>query len=87
MAELRGEPQPELFRAALLKFEEALEWAKVLDRQMGELTAVQAGKLQRGGTRPDHPLNHTGRAQAGYTDEDIRQVVSWGYASEKTGNA
>lgn len=43
MAELRGEPQPELFRAALLKFEEALEWAKVLDRQMGELTAVHEG--------------------------------------------
>ena len=58
-----------------------------LDEAMRELAAVEAGKLQRGGTRPDHPLNHTGRSQAGYTDEDIRQVVSWGYASERTGNA
>ena len=58
-----------------------------LDEAMRELAAVQAGKLQRGGTHPDHPLNHTGRAQAGYTDADLRQVVSWGYASEKTGTA
>lgn len=58
-----------------------------LDEAMRELAAVQDGKLQRGATPPDRPLNHTGRAQAGYTDEDIRQVVSWGYASEKTGKA
>lgn len=44
LAELRGEPRPELFRAALLKFEEALEWAQVLDRQLGELTAIHQGK-------------------------------------------
>lgn len=44
MAEIRGEPQPELFRAALHKFEEAVEWAAVLDRQLGELIEIDKGK-------------------------------------------
>lgn len=43
MAELRGEPQPELFKAALHKFEEALEWTALLDRQLGELVAIHQG--------------------------------------------
>ena len=53
-----------------------------LDEAMTELAAVQAGKDARGGKAPHRPLNRTGRAQAGYTDDDIDQVVSWGFASE-----
>jgi uncharacterized ferritin-like protein (DUF455 family) len=51
-----------------------------LDKAMGELAAIQAGKERRGGKRPDRPLNRTGRIQAGYTDDDIRQIVTLGYA-------
>lgn len=53
-----------------------------LDEAMGELAAVEAGKESRGGKSPDRPLNCIGRAQAGYSDDDIRQVISWGYATE-----
>lgn len=55
-----------------------------LDDAMGELEAVEAARELGGGKLPERPLNRTGRVQAGYTDEDIRQVVSWGYASEDT---
>lgn len=58
-----------------------------LDEAMGELEAVEAIKALRGGKPAEHPLNRTGRAQAGYTDDDIHQVVSWGYASEDTGSS
>ena len=58
-----------------------------LDAAMSELATVQAGKEHRGGKLPDRPLNRTGRAQAGYTDDDILQVVSWGYATEDSGGA
>lgn len=53
-----------------------------LDEAMGELAAIEAAKELREGDSPKHPLNRTGRAQAGYTEEDIDQVVSWGFASE-----
>lgn len=55
-----------------------------LDGAMDELAAIEAGKERRGGKPPERPLNRTGRAQAGYTDNDIRQVVSWGYASDES---
>lgn len=51
-----------------------------LDAAMSEFAAVQAGKATRGGKLPERPLNRTGRAQAGYSDEDIAQVLTWGYA-------
>jgi uncharacterized ferritin-like protein (DUF455 family) len=51
-----------------------------LDNAMSELAAVQAGKAHRGGKLPERPLNRTGRVQAGYTSDDILQIVSWGYA-------
>lgn len=52
-----------------------------LDAAMRELAAIEAGREQRGGKPPDRPLNRTGRAQAGYTDDDILQVVAWGFAN------
>jgi uncharacterized ferritin-like protein (DUF455 family) len=54
-----------------------------LDEAMGELAAMQAGKERRGGKKPERPLNRIGRAQAGFDDEDIRQVVSLGYATDE----
>jgi uncharacterized ferritin-like protein (DUF455 family) len=53
-----------------------------LDEALDELAAVQAAKAGRGGNAPDRPLNRTGRRQAGYSDEDIGQVVSWGFATD-----
>jgi len=58
-----------------------------LDEAMGELEAIEAAKELRGGDSPRRPLNRTGRAQAGYTDEDIRQVVSLGFASDDSGRS
>jgi uncharacterized ferritin-like protein (DUF455 family) len=58
-----------------------------LDQAMGELALIEAGKEKRGGKPPEHPLNRTGRAQAGYSDDDIRQVLSWGYAVDDIGAA
>jgi uncharacterized ferritin-like protein (DUF455 family) len=54
-----------------------------LDAAMAELTAIEAGKTVRDGKLPDRPLNSTGRRQAGYSPDDIAQVVSWGYAEDK----
>lgn len=56
-----------------------------LDDAMSELATVQAGKQGRGGKPPERPLNRTGRAQAGYSDDDIVQVVSWGFAVHEPG--
>jgi hypothetical protein len=56
-----------------------------LDEAMGELAAVQAGKERRGGKLPERPLNRTGRVQAGYTENDILQIVSLGYAIDDSG--
>ena len=56
-----------------------------LDEAMSELAVVEAGKERRGGKLPERPLNRTGRVQAGYTDDDIRQIVSWGYAADDEG--
>jgi uncharacterized ferritin-like protein (DUF455 family) len=53
-----------------------------LDQALSELAAVQAGKARRGGKLPERPLNRTGRVQAGYSDDDIAQILSWGYARE-----
>jgi uncharacterized ferritin-like protein (DUF455 family) len=53
-----------------------------LDQAMSELATIEAGKQSRGGQAPERPLNRTGRAQAGYSDEDILQVLSWGYATD-----
>ena len=56
-----------------------------LDEAMGELSAIEAGKERRGGKLPDRPLNRTGRVQAGFNDEDIRQILFWGYATDDLG--
>lgn len=58
-----------------------------LDEAMNELAAIEAGKEVRGGKRPERPLNRTGRVQAGYTDNDIRQILSWGYATDDAGRS
>lgn len=55
-----------------------------LDAAMSELAAIEDGRERRGG-KPERPLNRTGRVQAGYTDEDIDQVIAWGYATEPGG--
>ena len=53
-----------------------------VEEAMAELMIIEEGKRRRGGKLPDHPLNRLGRQQAGFNDEDILQVLSWGYASE-----
>jgi len=53
-----------------------------LDKAMAELSLLEEGKRRRGGKPPDQPLNRTGRRQAGFSDDDILQVLSWGYATE-----
>jgi uncharacterized ferritin-like protein (DUF455 family) len=58
-----------------------------LDQAMSELAAIEAGKEHRGGKLPERPLNRTGRLQAGYSDDDIRQVVAWGYAEDDSGHS
>ncbi len=58
-----------------------------LDAAMGELAAIAAAREHRGGKPPARPLNRIGRAQAGYSDEDIRQVLRWGFAHDDTGKA
>ena len=58
-----------------------------LDQAMSELVAIQAGREHREGKLPERPLNRTGRVQAGYTDNDILQIVSWGYASDDSGSS
>ena len=55
-----------------------------LDEAMSELAAVQDSKDRRGGKLPDRPLNRTGRAQAGYSEEEIGQVLALGYARDDT---
>jgi len=55
-----------------------------LDDALRELTAIEASKERRGGRPPERPLNRTGRLQAGYTEHDIAQVVSWGYAVDNS---
>ena len=51
-----------------------------LDGAMVELAAIESGREHRRGKLPERPLNRAGRARAGYSDEDIGQVVTWGYA-------
>jgi uncharacterized ferritin-like protein (DUF455 family) len=53
-----------------------------LEKAMGELTLLEEGKRRRGGRLPEHPLNRLGRKQAGFSDDDILQILSWGYATE-----
>lgn len=54
-----------------------------LDHAMSELAAIHDARRSRAGKAPDRPLNRTGRMQAGYSDEDIDQVVKWGYAVDE----
>jgi uncharacterized ferritin-like protein (DUF455 family) len=51
-----------------------------LDKAMGELTLIEEGKRRRGA--PQRPLNRGGRERADFSDDDILQVLSWGYATE-----
>ncbi|MBL0167793.1 MAG: DUF455 family protein [Propionivibrio sp.] len=53
-----------------------------VEEAMAELMMIEEGKRRRGGKLPDRPLNRLGRQQAGFNDDDILQVLSWGYASE-----
>jgi uncharacterized ferritin-like protein (DUF455 family) len=55
-----------------------------LDESLRELAAIEVSKERRGGKLPERPLYRTGRLQAGYTEDDIRQVVSWGYAGDES---
>jgi hypothetical protein len=52
------------------------------EKAMEELVVIEDGKRRRGGKPPDRPLNRIGRLQAGLNDDDILQVLSWGYATE-----
>lgn len=52
-----------------------------LETAMGELVAIEEGKRRRGGKPPERPINRIGRRQAGFTEEDIQQILSWGYAT------
>jgi len=58
-----------------------------LDAAMVELAAIQAGQERRGGRRPERPLNRVGRLRAGYTDDDVRQVVALGFADDDSPEA
>ena len=51
-----------------------------LDAALRELTTIEVAKARRDGAAPHRPLNRTARRQAGYDEEDLRQVVAWGYA-------
>lgn len=53
-----------------------------LEKAMAELDVLEEGKRRRGGKPVDRPLNRIGRLQAGLNDDDILQVLSWGYATE-----
>lgn len=55
-----------------------------LDAAMAELAAIEAVKAARGSKRPETPLNRIGRKQAGYGEDDINQIVTWGFASDKS---
>ena len=54
------------------------------DAAMAELAAIEAVKAARGSKRPENLLNRVGRRQAGYGEDDIAQIVAWGFASEKS---
>jgi uncharacterized ferritin-like protein (DUF455 family) len=53
-----------------------------LDEAMRELAAIEISKERRGGKLPERRLYRTGRLQAGYTEDDILQVLAWGYAGD-----
>lgn len=53
-----------------------------LEAAMGELAILEEAKRRRGGRPPEHPLNRRGRLQAELHDDDLLQVLSWGYATE-----
>jgi uncharacterized ferritin-like protein (DUF455 family) len=86
-------------RAILQERYEALTWhmkageemrarfvEKNLEKAMAELEILEEGNRRRGGKPPDRPLNRIGRLQAGLDDDDILQVLSWGYATEAPGS-
>lgn len=54
------------------------------EKVMEELDILEEAKRRRGGKPPEHPLNRLGRLQAGLNDDDILQVLSWGFATEET---
>jgi len=53
-----------------------------LEQAMAELERIEEGRRRRGGKDLEHPLNRVGRVQAGYTDDEILQILSWGYVTE-----
>lgn len=53
------------------------------DAAMTELAAIEAVKAARGAARPERPLNRVGRGQAGYSEDDIDQIIAWGFADKK----
>lgn len=55
-----------------------------LDAAMAELAAIEAVKAACGSKRSETPLNRIGRKQAGYGEDDINQIVTWGFANDKS---
>ena len=55
-----------------------------LDAAMAELAAIEAVKKSRSGTRQTTPLNAIGRKQAGFNEDDLDQVIVWGFASDQS---
>jgi uncharacterized ferritin-like protein (DUF455 family) len=53
-----------------------------LGEALRELATIEVGKERRGGKLPDRRLYRTGRQQAGYTEDDILQILAWGYADD-----
>jgi len=54
-----------------------------LDAAMAEMAAIEAVKAVRRASRTNTPLNRVGRAQAGYSEDDINQIVAWGFARDE----
>ncbi len=52
-----------------------------LDAAMAELAAIEAVKKSHGDTRQHTPVNDVGRKQAGFSEDDLNQVIDWGFAS------
>jgi uncharacterized ferritin-like protein (DUF455 family) len=53
-----------------------------LDAAMAELAAIEAVKKSHAGSRQTPPLNDLGRKQAGFSEDELNQVIVWGFARD-----